>query len=378
MFKLRINDRFRVREIHFYDDIEINLKYDSLGSTFKFSFFFDPDNFEHKEMCCVAHYHIVSLYWNNELILTGFMTSNGFNDTPEPSMTSIGGYSLPGVLQDCAVPLGEAVNWIDSTKGYFRRISNKVWPGALQSDRLSLRQISEKICNPFGLEIVVDPSVADAMDELYDETTAKEKQSAKSYICELANQKNIVVTDDPYGRIVFTRPQKNPAPLFHFDQNIPGTSMGLVFNGPGMHSHIRVYQQQDIDEDLPSSQSTVENPYVFTVFRPDVGVQTSGDANDTLQTAKNKLAKEMKNLQLTINTDRWGVNNKIWRPGKEISVTNKKVYLYKKSNWLIEEVTLKLTAKQQTSTLKCVPPSVYNGADPDYLFQGINIHAILG
>jgi prophage tail gpP-like protein len=374
---LIINDRIRNRELKFFNNFEIHLKYDSLGSTFKFDFFFDPDNIEHKELACIGHYHIATLKDGDDLIMTGYVLSEVFTDAPNNELVAIAGYSLPGVLQDCQIPIGEPRSWIDVTKKQFAKIVNKVWPGTLQSDGLTLKEIAEKILNPFGLEMVIDASVSSAMNETYDENTAKEKQTAKSYLSQLAAQKNIIITDDKHGRVVFTRPGANKQPIFHFERGksmIPGTKFVLSFNGQGMHSHIKVVQQQDIDDEIAASEDKIENPYVPIVFRPCVTVQNSGDANDTQQSAKNVLSKELKNFTLTIETDRWRVNGHIFMPGDIISVTNPKVYLYKKSNWLIEEVTLKGDAEKTVATLKCVIPETYNGQTPKYLFAGLNLH----
>jgi prophage tail gpP-like protein len=374
---LEINDRIRVRKLNFFDSFEIHSKYDSLGSTFKFNFFFNPNNIEHKEMACVGHYHIAYLKEGDDLLMTGYILSQGFTDAPQQELVSIEGYSLTGVLEDSQIPTGTATSWFTPMKGYAKKVINKVWPGALQSNNLSLKEIIEKHLNPFDLKYVVDDSVAADADKKYDEVTAKESQTIKSYLCELAAQKNIVLTDDEFGRLLLTRPKPNQTPIFHFergDKQIPGTKMRLVFNGQGMHSHIRVVQQQDEDESIPASEEQIENPYVPLVFRPHLSVQNSGNSDDTKQSAKNILSKELKNVTLTIETDRWHVNGKLFKPGQIISVTNPYVYLYKKSNWFIEEVILRGDAKQKVATLKCVLPCVYDGTTPQYLWAGINLH----
>lgn len=371
---LEIFDRIRVRKIKFFDGFEIHSKYDSLGSTFKFDFLFNPNDPEHKEMACVGHYHVATLKEGDETLMTGFILSQVFNDSSEATLVSIAGYSLPGVLQNCEIPFGDPSSWIKTQREYNKKFLLGTWPTTLQSDGSSLKSIVEKILFPFDLKMVISSTVKDLMDETYDETTAQEKQTAKSYICELAAQKNIIVTDDQFGRVVFTRPAQNQTPIFHFEKNIPGTKMSFAFNGEGMHSHIKVYQQQDIDEEIPPSENMVENPYVPFVFRPHVAVQTSGDANDTENAARNVLSRELKNIILTIETDRWKINNKLLRPGQTISVKNPNVYLYNKSNWFIEEVTLKGNAKEATAVLKCVLPCIYDGSTPTYLFEGINLH----
>jgi prophage tail gpP-like protein len=371
---IEINDRIRNRKIEFFNKFSIHSKYDSLGSNFEFDFLFDPDNIEHKEVACIGHYHLVKIKEGNDTLMTGYIINQAFNDGPEQSLVELSGYSLPGMLQECEIPFGDFSTWIKTVRAYQKNFSASTWPTTLQSDGLSLKSIVEKIIHPFGLKMVIDPSVTDLMNEAYDETTAKESQSAKSYICELAAQKNIVVTDDQFGRIVFKKPLQNQQSIFHFNKNIPGTKYSLVFPGDKMHSHIKAYQQQDINEDIPASENMVENPYVPFVFRPHVTVQNSGDADNTENMAKNVLASELKNFVLTITTDRWKLNSQLLRAGQIISVTNPNAYIYKKTRWFVEEVTLKGDPSSATAVLKCVLPCVYDGSTPKYIFEGINLH----
>src|SRR5690242_19517088 len=101
---LKVNDRFKTREVRFFTDVTIDQKYDSFASTFQLSYFLDPNNIEHKEFSCVSHYHICTLFHDNgELILTGYILSIKFKDKSTKQLVTISGYSLPGVLEDCDI-----------------------------------------------------------------------------------------------------------------------------------------------------------------------------------------------------------------------------------------------------------------------------------
>jgi hypothetical protein len=375
--RIEINDRLRNRKLEFFTDVDIHMKYDSLGSTFQFRYKFDPANSEQKEFSCVAHYHIAKIIDGKDLLMTGYVTSQEFEDGPEENLVRIGGYSRPGVLQDCNIPTGEPTSWLDASKhGYAKEVLNKSWPQSLQYVNMSLAEITQRMCNPFNIGVVVDASVATEANQAYETVEAKDKQSIKNFICQLASQKNIIVTDDVNGNVKLTRPRIT-TPVFHFEgKELPCTKMNMKFNGPGMHSHIKVFQQADaFDGETPMSEAITENPYVFTVFRPKVVMQDAGNANDSGSAGKNTLSDELRNIPLTLELSSWRLKGQIVKPGMIISVTNPKVYLYKKSNWFVEEVHLKGNASSQTATLKCVIPEIYTGETPSYLFKGINLHA---
>ena len=351
---LRINDRIRNRDVKFFNSFQVSLRYDSVASTFGFTGYFNPDNPEHKDLYCIGHYHIATVEHNGELLLTGNILSEGFSNASEKKLVTFAGYSLPGVLEDCEIP-------------------TSIYP--LQSDSLSLREIASKLIKPFGIQMIVDPSVAKLMDGIYESNTAKESQTVKAYLTELTKQKNIIMTHDAKGRLVFTKAKTNQKPILNYGgDGIPCPQMNLSFNGQAMHSHITVIREQDTESEN-AGESTVRNPYVInSVYRPKVIVQSSGDDNDTLQVAQNALAAELQNLKLVITTDRWELDGKVIKPNNLITVVNPEIYLYKKSTWFIEQVDLVGDSEKTTAALTCALPEVYNGEPPEYLFKGINLH----
>lgn len=343
---LKINDRLRVRNIKFFNNFNLNLRYDSVASSFSFGFYFDPKNNEHKELACVSHFHEAIVEHNGETLVTGYILGESFASASTRKLVSFGGYSLPGVLEDCEIP-------------------PSVYP--LQSDGLTLRQIAEKLIKPFGIKMIVDPAVASRMNQVYEKTTADIKQPIKGYLTELAAQRNIIISHNVKGELLFTEAKANQAPIMHFELGIPATEMSLSFSGQDMHSEITVMKQSSLDGGN-AGQYTIHNPFVPIVYRPKVITQSSGDDIDTEKAARNALAAELKNIVLTIVTDRWEIDGKIIKPNNIITATNPELYLFKKTKWFIESVTLTGDNTKTTATLNCVLPEVYNGQVPKNIF----------
>jgi prophage tail gpP-like protein len=348
---LKINDRIRNRQVSNFNNVSVSLKFDASASTFSFSYYFNPQNPEHKELMCIGHYHECTVEFENELLITGNVLSEGFSDEPQIQMVALSGYSKSGVIEDC-------------------QISPDHYP--LQSDGLSLKDIANKLLRPFGITAVVDSLVSSEMNEVFETTEAKETQSIKSYLSELAAQKNVILSNDNKGNLVFTKAKTKQTPIAVFDQNNrKALSTKLSFNGQGMHSHITVLKEADEGN---AGEETIRNPYVISsVFRPKVIKQSSGDDVDTSKAVRAALASELKNLKLTLTLDSWTIDGKIIRPNNLITVENENVYLYKRANWFIESVDLTGNNKQQTAVLNCVLPEVYNNEIPEYLFKGINL-----
>ncbi len=353
---LKINDRIRSRQLDYFNKFSLSLKYDAMASAFGFEYYFDPGNSEQKELSCIGHYHECTVEHNGELLVTGQILSINMTSAPERKLVQIGGYALPGVLEDCDIPP-------DMT---------------LQTDGLSLRQIAQQFCTKFNLKMVVADAVAKDMDAAFETATAKDGQSIKSYLTQLAAQKDIVISHTTAGALWFTKAETKKTPLIEFDFSagtMPGTTMQLQFNGQAMHSHITVRKQADADGGN-EGEATVRNPYVYpkAVYRPRVITQSSGTDVDSDKAARQALAAELKNMKLTITTDRWEVDGKILKPNNTITVINPEVYLYAKSTWFIEQIDFRGDEKETTAVLTCVLPEVYNGETPKYLFEGVNLH----
>lgn len=352
--KLIIDDRIRNREIEFFNKFNINLAYDAVGSTFAFDWFYNPENKQHVELGVIGHYHIAKIEHNGQRLLTGYVLTTSFSDQSTKQLTKISGYSLPGVLEDCNIPVGS-------------------YP--LQYDGLTLRQIATRLLQPFKLSVSVDSSVSSLMDQVIEKTTAKNTETIKSYLSTLAAQKDIVIAHDEDGRLLFTRAKTKQRPILNFDSQdgIPFTKMSLVFNGQPMHSHITVMKQASSDGGN-AGQSTIRNPYVPFVFRPKTVLQSSGTDNNTDQAARQVLANELKSFKLQIETDRWEVEGQVIKPNSIIQVKNPELSLLNSSKWFVESVNLIGDESKTIARLSCVLPEVYSGEVPGYIFEGINLH----
>lgn len=344
--KLIINDRIRDRSVEFFNNFSLDLKYNSIASSFGFVMYYNPENPEHAELVEPSHYHIAKIEHEGELLLTGYILSPKFKSSSTPSLVGVSGYSLSGTLQDCQLKNGQP----------------------LQFDNLSLKQIAEQVIEPFGLSIIIDSSVAEEMDKPYKVSKADVKDTVKKYLAELASQKNIIMTHNQYGNVVFTRIKTKTKPIMNFDGRDTAVSMSLNFDGQSMHSDITVLKQANA-RGGNAGESIIKNPYVPYVFRPRTVIQNSGDDNDTELAARMVLAKELSGIKLTIELDKFMVEGEVIKPNNLITVKNPELSLFQKSTWFIESVKISSDNKKDTAILTCVLPEVFNNETPKYIFR---------
>lgn len=333
----------------FFDNIRVRLVYDSVGSIFSFDGLFDPDYEPHKKLFKPLSFQQVTVEHNDELLITGQILNNTFQQSKVQELTNITGYSLPGVLEDCEIPVS-------------------LYP--LQSDKRTLKDIAERLIEPFGISMVIDDAVSGEMNKRYDVSTADEKQSVKSYLTELAGQRNIVLSHTPEGKLLFTKASTKQKPIALFEEGAPGLKMSLSTKGQKMYKTTTVQRQSSV-KGLNAGEHSINNPFV-EVYRTHVKTQSSGDDNDTEKAAKTLLAAQLKNISLTIEVDRWEwLNNEkkeIMRPGKIITVLSPKNYIYNETRFFVESVEFSGVKQEKTATLICVLPEVYSRETPKNIF----------
>lgn len=348
--KLKISHRLAApKTFNFFNKFTLSLRYDSIGSAFSFDYYFNPKNQEHAELFAVSHFHEAIVEHNGETLVTGFILAQRFKHSSVKHLSSIGGYSKTGVLEDCEIP-------------------PTIYP--LQVNGLTLKQIAEKICAPFKLKVVVDDSVASKMNSVITEATFEEKDNIKSVLSKLAIQRKIIITHNEHGDLLFTQAKTNQEPLFDVSSGVLGTEIELMFDGQKLHSDITVMKEANSDGGN-AGQYTIENPFVPVAYtyRPRVTTQSSGDDNTLQEYAMQLLKTELKGaITLTITTDRWEVNGKIIKPNNIVSVYSPENFIFKKTNFFIEEITFTGDEKKTIAVLKCVLPCCYDDTTPKNIF----------
>jgi prophage tail gpP-like protein len=342
-----------------FNDFSLTLKYNSVASKFAFWMTFNPDDPIHKEVCRPFAYHPVTITHDGQLLLTGTLLNHNPKSRAEQEPLHMSGYSKTGVLEDCEIPLDLNPPGTDDPYAGLT---------PLQSNKVSLKNITEKLIKPFGLKLVVDSSVTSKATASYIESKARDSQTIKQYISEIASQKHVIITHDVNGNLVFTEAKASQESIYDFTTAAPGVAMEFELPGQEMHGKIKVQKQQS-RKHANSGKATVDNPYVpATVFRPRRVRQSSGSDVDTPQAARNKLSEELSKIKLKIYLDRWELNKKLVMPNNTITVTNPELYLYKKTKFFIEEVEFNSTSDNDTTVLTCVLPEVYNNQPPKNIF----------
>lgn len=333
---------------HFQDFVMTKI-FDSLASTFSFNGYFDTTNAAHRRIFRPLSYSTVQIFEDRRLLLTGTILNHTFNVGPKNNLVALSGYSTPGILGKVSIP-------------------TNLYP--LETNQKTLVEITERLIEPFGISLVVDPSVSEDANRAYEKTTAKDKQSIGSYIAQLASQRNIIISHTENGELLFTRPRKNRASIATYRDNMPSTNIQLSTNGDEMHSELTVQKQSTIGSDL-TGDSTVINPLIGQ-FRPLVKEQTKGAAIDAENAALNAISAELKNINVSVETDRWE-----WFDGRVVSmldvnqyidIISPENYIAQRANFFVNQIVFEENAEGRKAILNVVLPETFNGDTPRNIF----------
>lgn len=320
--KLVINDK----EFNFFSGYDVSLKFNSVGSTFSFSALTEL-------MPKYLTYPECEIYNNdNDLLITGTIISEKTILSSKPNLFTVSGYSKAGILEDCNIPVS-------------------LYP--LQSDKLSLKEITDKILAVFGLAYVVSNDVKADFEAQYKKSNASPTQSIKAYLNSLASQKKIILSSTEKGELFFTKVDVSKlSPIISLNEGDFGViNVSLSINGQAMHSEITIMRQAGSNPD--AGEFTIKNPYV-NLFRSKTKTLTSGDIFDVEKAARMELSAELRNIKFNIST------TKFVKPGNLIELKSKSLGIKDFVELFVEQTDIKGDANGESYVLTCVLKEVYS------------------
>lgn len=407
--EIRINGR----RFKLYNEVNVNLKYDSIADTFGFKVYFNPNNKYDRAAFKPGTYQTCTIWHENVLILTGTILYHKFSSAGNPPKTllEVQGYSTTGVLADCPV--------INSP---------------LQRTNIKLVDYAKSVCEPYGIGVVVDKEVKDICDTKFNNICPEPDEPVITYLDKLAKHLNVTISHTKNGKLLFTKAktgkllttqetfvQVNPVPITSqiagapqsvkpttvtkpknrailHDFTEPGDwlHMSLTFDGQKIHTDVIVigHQTKDNDNAIQTDplfnnlidttadaehraigntirQIYAQRPYLLKskiAFergkRPRTYKQPSDTGTDEDKaaplTARGVIGDELTNVTLTIEIKGWTLGGHLVTPNQLITVKNPECYLFNKSTWFIQEVSLLGDEAEETAVLTCVPPESFN------------------
>lgn len=396
-----------------WTEIEIVRAIDACSAV-SFSTPFDSGDSRARERFRPFTFRGASVTVNGVPLFDGTMVDVVPNVSPTESKLGVSCYSRPHVLSEVQVPAS-------------------AFP--LEFDGLTLSQIAEKICEPFGITVahpMVRPETpdeararasriraarrrlrdarelvasvaslpADADPRRRAEQVLQTQQQALrglsrpsaaaqisridgaafsrvalepdgspwTFLADLAKQRGVIVSDTSLGELAILKSTDGGSPVARLREGEhPLISVGARFAPQGYYSEITGLG--GARPGRPGSAYTAQNPRISGVVRPNVFKPDDAEAGDVPGAVDARMGRMFGNLvsyELEVPTWR-DPTGALWSPNTTVTLYAPSAMIYRETELLVREVTLKATAGSYSASLTVVLPGAFSGRVPEVL-----------
>jgi len=332
------NERFR-----FWESVTIHRAIDSI-STMEFVAPFDPTQTEQREIFRPFSYKTAEFTVGGNRLFTGTLMGIIPELTPDSKTLALGGYSTPGVLNDCMMPAS-------------------AYPLNELND-LTLADIAERIAGVFGIEVVFEA----APGAKFDRVALPQNKKLLSFLADLAKQRGLVLTDDERGRLVFKKSIDTGVPVARLFEGAPPLISVDTFHDPQQYySHITGIEPVAVG--TSGSQFTVKNARLAGVLRPytfTVKDAIGGDMQPATEAQTGRMFGTMASYSAAVSTWR-DEDGELWSPNTVVQLLAPGAMVYTEYNFIVRSVTFERTANSESAVLDLVMPGSFSGQVPESL-----------
>ena len=331
------NQRFR-----FWNSVKITRSLDSID-TIQLSAPFEAENAQYRSAFIPLKYQDI------EVTVGGMPLFNGtaLNITPQlrpvTKSFTLSGYALPGVLHDCTAPAS-------------------AYP--IQFQGQGLREIAKALLEPFGLglDFTVDQG------SVFPSVSSTETGKLLAFLTKLANQRNLIMSSDPLGKLLITRSVDTGQPVSILEQGLsPLNAVRATFKPQEYYSDITGIQPSFLG--ISGSKYTVKNPRLTGVVRPFVFKVPDTLTGDLKTATEAKAARMFANsVSYTVSIPSWrDSSNNLWQPNTTVKLLAPDAMIYSSFEFLIRTVEFSKDPDKESVVLSLVLPGVFNAQLPEVL-----------
>jgi prophage tail gpP-like protein len=324
-------------------------------ATVEFAAPFEPDNRDFRQTFRPFSYKTVYATVGHENLFLGTMVGVHPKVTPERKEVGVTAYALPAVLNDCTPVVDPTVNTVNESA------TKKL---ELEFRGLNFEQIAGLLVAPFGVRL----DVREIDRVKFEKVAIDSDKKIHDFLVDLAKQRDFVLTSSPEGNLLCWRSVAPGTPVAKLSANAsPVTGVESSFQPQEYYSSITGFAPATRKQD--GSRHTVKNPWLTDVVRPLSFKLDDMEKGDAPRAAAAKLARMFANAaSFTVDVATWrDPAGRLWQPNTTIKLTAPDAMIYRETEFLVREVTLKQTASATTAQLGIVLPGVFSGLPPEHL-----------
>jgi prophage tail gpP-like protein len=329
----------------FWSNVEITRSIDTY-STVTFNAPFEPDRLEFRSTFRPFTFQRLECLINLETIVTGFSLGIDPNVDWNGKSVAVTGYSKPAVLGDVNMPP------LPVGKSY-------------QYDGQWLRRIASQVCEPFGIGVDFQSDDVKPFKKVKLEIDKK----PQGFLVDLAKQRELVMTDNVHGELVFWKSIAPGKPVVSLvEGRAPFTKVTPNFSPQDYFSDVTGYGKKK--RGYGEARWPAANPWLTSVVRPKVFKLEDSERADVPEATRSELGRmfaKVASYRIEGLPSWRDPQGKLWTPNTTLKLHAPGAMIYRETEFLIKDVTLKQTPNEQTATLEVVMPGAFSGEVPDSL-----------
>jgi len=325
-----------------WETMRIRRSLDSFDSvTFTAPFEADTPNF--REIFEPFTFKDVQVYVGGDLFFNGTMINSIPSVTPSRKAIVVSCYSRPGILNDCTMPPGS-------------------YP--LQFLNQSISTISKTLCAPFGLASTVNGDEG----AVFKKATLETSRKVLEFLKDLAQQVNLVITNDESGGVVLQSSVSSGEPVATLEEGTPAVETVIPsFNPQNYFSHITGIKSTILN--LPGRKVTVANKHLKGIVRPmtfEVNDTQDGAVNKAVDARMGRMFGNMASYNVTVPSWRTASGN-LWQANTIVKLTAPDAMIYEPYDFVIRSIDFLRDSNSAAVSLNLVMPGSFSGKVPDTL-----------
>lgn len=325
-----------------WSDLEIRLPLDGFA-TFSFLVPFEPERADFREVFRPFSYRRVDVSVNGEQLFAGTMVDVAPTSEVASRSVSVSGYSLPGVLADCTPPVSS-------------------FP--LEFNGLTLTQIADRLASPFGIDVVrIENDGA-----TFRRPSLEPGSAIMPFLAELAKQRGLVASATAQGSLCFIRSTNAGSPVARLREGVPPLqSTTPTFSPQAYFSEITGLAKRRSGR--RGSAYTVDNAKLPGVLRPSTFSLDDTDSPDLPAATRARMGRMFANAaSYAVTVPTWrDAGGALWAPNTTLTLEAPGAMVYRETELIVREVTLRHSASSIDASLVLVLPGAFSGEIPTVL-----------
>jgi prophage tail gpP-like protein len=325
----------------FWTEYSITFEIDTFD-TFSFSAPFNSSINIYRESFRPFSYKPVAIYYGQELIFTGVLLADETTLEPDEKSISISGYSKPGVLNDCHMPISS-------------------FP--LEFNNQTLQQIAKVLCKVYGIVPVFLLSAGNPFEKV----SIDIETDIFSFLSDLAEQRELLFSNNIKGEAIFFKPETGNAVASFKQGELPLISCSSSFDPQNFYSHITGITQTTADK--KSASYTYKNNYLikkginryYNFIAEDI---KDSEIKKTTLSKAGRMFGESVSYELKVQGHR-DRNGNLLKKNTIIDLLAPGAMIYNEFELLIKSLTMSRTDEGDISEMELVLPGSYSGKIPE-------------